>query len=155
MTEKVGIVLDESIGEVEEVDIGKYLRVRVLMNITKPLVHGKMMNMGNVGRRLAKFKYERMLDFCYFCGCLDHQKNDCDSVISTVKDSVKMERLYGTWLRVESAFFSSPEYDKKGPKPSYGGTRSSLKDGGSSFQELSYPVRPLMAASGGGVQGGG
>ncbi|XVF77318.1 hypothetical protein PTKIN_Ptkin14bG0033400 [Pterospermum kingtungense] len=96
-----------------------------------------------------------MPDFCYFCGCLYHQKNDCDSVISTVKDGVKIERLYSTWLRAESAFFSSPKHVKNRLKPGYDGMRSSLKDGGSSSQESSYPVRPLMAALGGGVQGGG
>ncbi|XVF40295.1 hypothetical protein PTKIN_Ptkin01aG0102000 [Pterospermum kingtungense] len=46
MKKKVGIILGESIGEVEKVDNsnghmawGKFLRVRVLLNVTKPFAH--------------------------------------------------------------------------------------------------------------------
>ena len=47
MIEKIGLILGESIGDVEELDVdndklvwGKYLRVRVLLNITHPLKKG-------------------------------------------------------------------------------------------------------------------
>ena len=47
MTEKIGVILGESIGDIEEVDVegdqmtwGSYLRVRVSINTCKPLKRG-------------------------------------------------------------------------------------------------------------------
>ena len=51
MTAKIGAVLGESIGDVEEVDAdeeqmawGKYLRVRVAVNISRPLKRGSKLS---------------------------------------------------------------------------------------------------------------
>ncbi|XVF87992.1 hypothetical protein PTKIN_Ptkin19aG0013200 [Pterospermum kingtungense] len=121
-------------------------RVRVLLNITKPLARGKMQNMGQSGRRLAKFKYERMPDFCYYCGHLDHQEQDCVEVISMLRDGGKAERLYGPWLRAESANFSNPDSIEKGPKPRYiACQRSSLRATCSRSRTSSNPSSPLIA----------
>lgn len=81
MIEKVGIVLGEYIGDVEEVETckgqiawGKNLRVRVLVNITKALVRGKMITDDQGARKLIGFKYEKMPDFCYVCSHQPHHE---------------------------------------------------------------------------------
>lgn len=116
MTEKVGIVLGECIGEVEEVETcngqiawGKNLRVRVMMNITKPLNRGKMISDEHGIKKLIGFKYERMPDFCYVCGKLDHPESECPETIKAMREGRKVVREYGSWLRAESASF---EYSK-------------------------------------------
>lgn len=59
----VGMVL----GKVEEVDIeheaiewGEYMRIRVCLNITKPLLRGKRMNLGLTKSIWVRFTYERL-----------------------------------------------------------------------------------------------
>ncbi|XVF66797.1 hypothetical protein PTKIN_Ptkin10aG0066800 [Pterospermum kingtungense] len=132
MTEKVEIVLGEAIGEVEEIDTcgngqmawGKYLRARVLFNITKPLICGKMVTMGNNGGKLIKFQYERMHDFCYICALFDHQESECPTAITCMKACCKPKKEFRPWLRAKSAGFVSSMMYAKGPRPSYSQLRS-------------------------------
>ena len=81
INEKIGIVLGETLGDVEEVEFandqvawGKHLTVKVSINTSKPLKRGKMISVEGGGRVLAMFRYERLPDFCYVCGRLDHQE---------------------------------------------------------------------------------
>ncbi|XVF50447.1 hypothetical protein PTKIN_Ptkin04bG0101000 [Pterospermum kingtungense] len=99
--------------------MGKYLRARVLLNVTKPLVRGKMITNANGVRKLIKFQYERMPDFCYICGMLDHQESDCPTAITYIKEGCKLEKAFEPWLRAESANFMSSIMHVKGSKPSY------------------------------------
>ena len=78
MTKRIGVILGEVLGDVLEVETdddvsawGKFLKIRVALNITKPLKRGKMLSLSGGGKVLARFKYERLSDFCYVCGRLD------------------------------------------------------------------------------------
>ena len=110
MTEKIGIILGETIGEVEEVDVeegqmvwGRYLRVRVVINIKKPLKKGSKITIPGGDTVIAVIKYEKLPDFCYMCGCLDHQENDCDKVVSLLNEGGKIRREYGPWMNTTSS----------------------------------------------------
>ena len=48
------------------------MQVRVNMNITLPIKRGKMISVEGGKIVLALFRYERLSDFCYVCGKLDH-----------------------------------------------------------------------------------
>ena len=72
------------------------------MNVTKPLKRGKMLSLAEGGKVLAMFRYERLPDFCYVCGCLDHQELDCDKVIQSKKRGRKIQREYGNWMKAEN-----------------------------------------------------
>lgn len=78
--EKIGRML----GEIEEVDIpatanllGKFIRVRVKMDITKPLCQGRLIKFGGPTPVWVSFQYERLPIFCYWCGKLNHDEKDC------------------------------------------------------------------------------
>ncbi|GAV65581.1 zf-CCHC_4 domain-containing protein, partial [Cephalotus follicularis] len=45
--------------------------------------------------------YERLPVFCYFCGCLGHQENECNSAALLKKKKRTVEWQYGPWLWVE------------------------------------------------------
>ena len=99
MTEKIGTILGETIGDVEEIDVeggqmafGRYLRVRVLINISKPLKRGSRITAMGGENILAIFKYERLPDFCYLYGRLDHQELECDEVVKMRKIGAKAKR---------------------------------------------------------------
>ena len=66
MTKKIGIVIGESIREVEEVDVegrqiawGCYLRVRVIIDLHKPLKRCSRIAIPGGSNVLAIFKYEK------------------------------------------------------------------------------------------------
>ncbi len=54
------------------------MRIRVKMDISKPLCWGckARLFVGNETR--IAFRYERLLNFCYWCGMLTHGDRDCD-----------------------------------------------------------------------------
>ncbi|XP_050232975.1 uncharacterized protein LOC126681480 [Mercurialis annua] len=56
----------------------RYSRVRVMIDVTKPLIRGtKIIN--PIGESCwISFKYERVQNFCYWCGLLDHTVVDCE-----------------------------------------------------------------------------
>ncbi|XWS39417.1 hypothetical protein CRYUN_Cryun18bG0052800 [Craigia yunnanensis] len=100
MSGKIGTILGESIGDVEEINAdeeqmawGRYLRVRVAINISKPLKRGSTIAVEGKGNTLAIFKYEKLPDFCYVCGCLDYQELKCDEVITVKKQEGSKERI--------------------------------------------------------------
>ncbi|XVE52439.1 hypothetical protein DITRI_Ditri02bG0122400 [Diplodiscus trichospermus] len=64
---------------------GKYLRVRVLINITKPLKRGQRVVVEGGKKIRTTFKYERLPDFCYVCGMPDHQEQECNEAIRIMK----------------------------------------------------------------------
>ncbi|XP_042954587.1 uncharacterized protein LOC122290997 [Carya illinoinensis] len=79
MGEKLGV----AVGQVVSVDVaagdmawGSYLRVKVLLDITKPLTRGKVMNMGGKCYWIP-FKYERLPTFCFQCGAIKHKGLSC------------------------------------------------------------------------------
>ena len=107
MTKKIGVVLGETIGDVEEIDaergqmaLGRYLRVRVSINISKPLKRGSRIALSGGESILAIFKYERLSDFCYICGRLTHQELECDEVVKMRKMGEKAKREYGPWMLI-------------------------------------------------------
>jgi hypothetical protein len=83
MCREMGVQLGATVGEVEEVDTnengvswGKYMRVKIKINITKPLARGRMLKMK--GRSYwIKFQYEKIPKFCYRCGVIWHGNDGC------------------------------------------------------------------------------
>ena len=71
-----GIVISGS-GDAEEFEGGNYMRVCVSIDITKPLSRGKKVEFNNGEKSWVSFKYERLPNLCYWCGCLTHQDRDC------------------------------------------------------------------------------
>ncbi|KAL8167341.1 hypothetical protein V2J09_008840 [Rumex salicifolius] len=79
MTKKLGA----SLGEVSEIDepnlvmCGRFIRIRVVVDLKKLLRRGIMVACGT--RKIwAEVKYERLSNFCYTCGVLGQVDLDCD-----------------------------------------------------------------------------
>ena len=77
----------EIVGEVQKSaravddDSGLFIRVRVLIDISLPLCHGRLITMENGEKVWVKFKYERLPNICFWCGRLNHSDKNCELCI--------------------------------------------------------------------------
>lgn len=105
MGREVGFKLGAAVGRVEEVDTdkdgigwGEFLRVKVNIDLYKPLSRGRMIKFDGKSR-LIGFKFERLPKFCYHCGVICHGIEGC------LKRSMKRNQetnQFGPWLRANS-----------------------------------------------------
>nr|GMC77707.1 uncharacterized protein LOC109173053 [Ipomoea batatas] len=74
-----------------------FLRIRVRIDITKPLT-SKMRIKRNGGDWLwISFRYERLPNFCFICGLLGHTEKFCQKLFEGF--DISSEKPYGSWLR--------------------------------------------------------
>uniref|UniRef100_A0A2N9GYK3 Reverse transcriptase domain-containing protein n=1 Tax=Fagus sylvatica TaxID=28930 RepID=A0A2N9GYK3_FAGSY len=106
MKKSVAERLGRSIGEVvrtqvqdEDTGNGRCMRVRVKVDITKPLNRGRKIGLANGGEGWVSFKYERLPNFCYWCGIPTHGERDCEEWLKTTDEEKDKDPEYGVWLR--------------------------------------------------------
>ncbi|OMO61454.1 hypothetical protein CCACVL1_23510 [Corchorus capsularis] len=101
--ERVGIAVGEAIGEVLDIDPnwGRFMRLRVLVDLLIPLKAGTTVATAS-GDLEVEFRHERMADFCYFCGLLDHQEGECPEGVIQNKEIGFFIRRYSDRLKAET-----------------------------------------------------
>lgn len=104
MTEKVGQEVGNYIGEFisscpnnfREV-WREYLRVRVAVDLSKPLKRRmKVRKSGNDWFWIV-FKYENVPTFCFICGIIGHSEKFCSRIFDTPEQEIT--KPYGAWMR--------------------------------------------------------
>ncbi|PWA95005.1 hypothetical protein CTI12_AA054370 [Artemisia annua] len=106
LTSEYATTIAESLGTLIALDcVGEgsqtdrdFLRFRVEVNITKPIVPGFFIPRSDGKESWITLKYERLSDFCYRCGCLGHCRESCTNDV--------IERFAGKWsqeMRTPSA----------------------------------------------------
>ncbi|KAM1050351.1 hypothetical protein ACFX2A_032805 [Malus domestica] len=90
MTVAVANAIGGKIGSVIRVDksasrecIGRFLRVRIRCNLRKPLMRGMLVTFPDEGRVWVQFNYERLPNYCLYCGKLGHVSRVCKDMGST------------------------------------------------------------------------
>ncbi|XP_021731508.1 uncharacterized protein LOC110698396 [Chenopodium quinoa] len=53
------------------------MHIKVLVDINKPLRRGLFLATGQNKSRWVDIKYERLAEFCFFCGRLEHTEKEC------------------------------------------------------------------------------
>lgn len=84
-------VLGDEIGKFVDTDvgpggkaIGAFLRVKVRIDIRKPLMRGVTVLVGKEGHEVERWcplTYEFLPDFCFICGCIGHVDKICSSKV--------------------------------------------------------------------------
>ncbi|KAL8106625.1 hypothetical protein AgCh_023404 [Apium graveolens] len=74
-----------------------YVRIRVLLDVEKPLKRRmKIKREGDIWSWL-NFKYEKLGTFCFVCGIIGHGERECNVVYANPEKVI--EKAYGVWLR--------------------------------------------------------
>uniref|UniRef100_A0A803QEK7 Zinc knuckle CX2CX4HX4C domain-containing protein n=1 Tax=Cannabis sativa TaxID=3483 RepID=A0A803QEK7_CANSA len=74
-----------------------YLRIRVTLDVSKPLKRRKKIRTVDGKEFWVNFKYEHVPTFCFICGIMGHSESFCPRLFDTPKDS--MVKPYGIWMK--------------------------------------------------------
>ena len=86
----------------------KFIRVKVMLDVLKPLIPGFYHTRVEKSPFWVQFKYERLSEFCFNCGCLGHSINFCSKEIQP-RTSPASFSLALKADSVEYRIFTSPE----------------------------------------------
>ncbi|KAK7815273.1 hypothetical protein CFP56_001839 [Quercus suber] len=127
MTPELGRSIGSSIGKVvrvvefeEKGTIGRSLRGRKLRD-------------NGVAVGWVSFRYERLPNFCYWCGCLLHEDRECDLGLVNKGKTPLEQRQFGPWLRAETDYHFR--------KPWSSGVGSEREEASQARQTMSSPVQ--------------
>ena len=102
---ETAVELGESLGEVSEMENPKelvgndFVRVKVEVDISKPLRRGCKIEIEEDSERWVSFKYEKLPNFCYWCGLVSHDEKDCEKRFMNRSSGLEEKQGYGAWLR--------------------------------------------------------
>ena len=85
----------------EEVGASRIMRIRVQVDISRPLCCGRKIAFPKGGEGWVSFKYERLPNFYYWCGLLTHSETDCDYWLRNQDNLHSDEHEYGVWMCAE------------------------------------------------------
>ncbi|KAH7835506.1 hypothetical protein Vadar_026778 [Vaccinium darrowii] len=131
ISKEVGMKIGNKVGLVDDVSIpitgskdGRFVRVRVVMDISKPLKRGCMVKLSSATPLWVEFRYERLPSFCCYCGLVSHDTHSCDKRFFDMENDELKDSQYGAWIRASPATqpgrkrSSSPQADRHQPEGS-------------------------------------
>lgn len=114
MTREVARSIGESVGMVERIDVnhegqgwGKFLRVKTLIDLTKPLARGRMLHLPSK-KVWISFEYERLPRLCFSRGTIKHSGGMCQRKEERMIHGEETIAQYGSWLRAGSRRIPTP-----------------------------------------------
>jgi hypothetical protein len=103
--------IGNKIGKVLEVDFigefqprwSKYVRIRVEIEVSKPLWSGFFLPRKDLSDVWIGFKFERLPALCYKCGILGHESSGCNRVALVLTNPFSyLFPAYGHWLHTDN-----------------------------------------------------
>lgn len=76
-----------------------FLRIKVALYVQKPIKRRMKIRRSGGDWLWIHFKYERLPNFCFFCGIIGHSDKFCDKLFD--RSSFSAERPYGSHLRAQ------------------------------------------------------
>ena len=113
------------------------MRIRVRVNVNLPLCRGRVFTRKNGVKGWVSFKYKRLPNVCYWCGCLNHFNKDCERWVQSNGTLQPKDQEYGPWLRatplpkhknsmivVPSYYETKKEFEAEGRKQESSGSKA-------------------------------
>ncbi|OMO61133.1 hypothetical protein COLO4_33544 [Corchorus olitorius] len=75
-----------------------FLRIKIVVNVSKPLIGKFKTSRGSGDFITAEVKYEKLGDFCYQCGMLGHSEKNCERSGGNITREIGKGK-YGPWMR--------------------------------------------------------
>ncbi|GAU22462.1 hypothetical protein TSUD_123490 [Trifolium subterraneum] len=152
MLEKVGKGLANYIGEFVEYDKNnstsfwrQYMRVKVRVDVRRPLkIEKKIMLNGGLGG-VVKFKHERLGLFCFVCGVIGHSDNKCEVKYAMERDDGS--RGWSNEIKAERESQSSGSSQSNETQPRPPDTGRDNYQGGNEVVFAGRNITPSMSAS--------
>ena len=79
----------------------------MIVNVTQPLCRGRVVTFENGTKTWVSFRYERLPNLCYWCGCLDHDDKDCEIWLQSEGSLEQSKKKYDSNIRAKPVFPSS------------------------------------------------
>ena len=101
---EVAMEIGETIGTVipsehtKEMVGGDFLWVRVEIDVLKPLCRGRKIATNADEFIWVAFKYEKLPNFCYWCGRVSHVDKECEIWLASKGKLTQEQQEYGAWL---------------------------------------------------------
>ncbi len=109
MNPEVATILGSSLGKIAHVTEGdkaagggQAMRIRVSMDLTKPLCRGRKATLEKGREVWISIKYERLPNFCYWCGLVSHSDKDCPHWLRNQEKMQLEVQQFGPWLRASN-----------------------------------------------------
>ena len=105
LTIDIALSIRETIGivnkpkDVSEMKGGSFMRVRVEVDISKPLCKGQKISWDQNSEGWVAFQYERLPNICYWCGLVSHDDKDCVLWLSSRGTLTVDKQQFGPWIR--------------------------------------------------------
>ena len=80
-------------------DEGRFMRVKVKLDISLPLCRGRVVTFESGKKIWVSFKYERLPNLCYWCGRLTHSDKECPLWIQSKGTLTMDQRQFSQSLR--------------------------------------------------------
>ncbi|TXG54013.1 hypothetical protein EZV62_019269 [Acer yangbiense] len=119
LNREIGLHLGGLVGQVKEIDagesgecVGQFIRIRVLIDVMNPLKRGLRVALGDDEKvNEVMICYERLPNFCYYCGKIGHLVRDCPLNTKEITSSSSFK--FGPWMRAVSRTRSKGTGEKK------------------------------------------
>ncbi|KAL0336625.1 UNVERIFIED_CONTAM: hypothetical protein Sradi_4874400 [Sesamum radiatum] len=106
MSKEITIFIWNHLGIFVDVDMdtadyvwGSHIRIRISIDVTKPLKRLLKLRTTLGDEQLLSFMYEKLLNFCYLCGCLGHLSKFCELRFSEDFIDLRDATPFRPWLR--------------------------------------------------------
>lgn len=114
-----------------------FMRIRVNVNIQKPFKTGSFFRREDESILWIQYRFKRLSDFCYQCGCLGHAFGSCRTTPKSTEGVLDPRMTFGPWLKV----ISGSRRDLEGKK----GSGTPAETGNKEVEPVELLINPVTS----------